>query len=60
MLKRKSTEKQIELSIVLPCLNEERTIGVCVGKARAFIQRNNISGEIIIADNGSTDHLEPS
>jgi glycosyltransferase involved in cell wall biosynthesis len=50
------TEKQVELSIVLPCLNEERTVGICVVKAKTFLQKNNISGEIIIADNGSTDH----
>ncbi len=44
-----------ELSIVLPCLNEERTVGTCIDKAQASLQKNRISGEIIIADNGSTD-----
>jgi glycosyltransferase involved in cell wall biosynthesis len=51
-----ATEKQVELSIVLPCLNEERTVGICVVKAKTFLQKNNITGEIIVADNGSTDH----
>lgn len=44
-----------ELSIVMPCLNEEQTIGQCIQKARTFLYYNNIDGEIIVADNGSTD-----
>lgn len=47
--------EQIELSIVLPCLNEERTVGVCVAKAVNFIREHHIDGEVIVADNGSTD-----
>lgn len=46
---------QLELSIVMPCLNEARTVGVCIGKAQAFLQQHGVAGEIIIADNGSTD-----
>jgi glycosyltransferase involved in cell wall biosynthesis len=46
---------QLELSILMPCLNEVRTVGVCVGKAQAFLREHDISGEIIVADNGSTD-----
>lgn len=45
----------IELSIVMPCLNEAETIGICVKKAKAFLDNNGIAGEVIIADNGSTD-----
>jgi len=45
----------IELSIVMPCLNEAETIGICVKKAAAFLRDNNLSGEIVIADNGSID-----
>lgn len=45
----------IELSVVLPCLNEERTVGVCVAKAVGFMKRHNIKGEVIVADNGSAD-----
>lgn len=44
-----------ELSIVLPCLNEELTVGNCVRKARDFLSRTGIRGEVIVADNGSTD-----
>lgn len=45
----------IELSIVLPCLNEERTVGVCVSKAVNFLKQHKVNGEVILADNGSTD-----
>lgn len=44
-----------ELSIVMPCLNEQGTIGSCIDSALNFIAYNNINAEIIIADNGSTD-----
>jgi len=44
-----------ELSIVMPCLNEAETIATCVRKARQFLQQNGVDGEIIVADNGSTD-----
>jgi len=46
---------RVELSIVMPCLNEAATIGRCIAKARAFLAGNAVSGEIIVADNGSTD-----
>jgi glycosyltransferase involved in cell wall biosynthesis len=45
----------IELSIVMPCLNERETVGVCVRKAIATLRDAKISGEVIVADNGSTD-----
>ncbi|MEZ5428774.1 MAG: glycosyltransferase family 2 protein [Pyrinomonadaceae bacterium] len=45
----------IELSVVIPCLNEADTIGICVEKAQRAIRDNQIEGEIIVADNGSTD-----
>src|SRR5215475_12221322 len=45
----------IELSILMPCLNEARTIARCIGKAQDFLRRRCIAGEIVIADNGSTD-----
>ena len=44
-----------ELSIVMPCLNDARTVGTCVTKAFARLQRHDIHGEVIVADNGSTD-----
>jgi glycosyltransferase involved in cell wall biosynthesis len=45
----------IELTILMPCLNEAETIAVCVRKACAFIERAGIQGEVLIADNGSSD-----
>ena len=45
----------IELSIILPCLNEEKTVGICVRKAQQFLVTHKLNGEIIVADNGSTD-----
>jgi glycosyltransferase involved in cell wall biosynthesis len=44
-----------ELSIVMPCLNEAKTVGVCVAKAVAYLRREGIAGEVIVADNGSSD-----
>jgi len=44
-----------ELSIVLPCLNEELTVGICVAKASDFLKKHKVNGEVIVADNGSTD-----
>jgi glycosyltransferase involved in cell wall biosynthesis len=44
-----------ELSIIIPCLNEERTIGACVRSCRAAFQREAIDGEVVVIDNGSTD-----
>jgi glycosyltransferase involved in cell wall biosynthesis len=45
----------VELSVVMPCLNEAATVGVCVKKAIAALERHAIRGEVIVADNGSTD-----
>ncbi|TFB91259.1 glycosyltransferase family 2 protein [Cryobacterium algoricola] len=45
----------LELSILMPCLNEAETLAVCIDKAQAYLERSGISGEVLIADNGSTD-----
>ena len=50
-----ATLDTIELSVVMPCLNEEKTIGSCISKATDAMARLGIKGEVIIADNGSTD-----
>jgi hypothetical protein len=47
--------ESVELSVVMPCLNEAETLGACIRKAQQALQEARISGEIIIADNGSTD-----
>lgn len=44
-----------DVSIVMPCLNEAETLAICINKATLFLKENLIEGEIIIADNGSTD-----
>ena len=44
------------VSVVIPCLNEERTIGACVRDARVAIAGMHASGEVIVVDNGSRDH----
>ena len=53
-IKEKNSSK-VELSIVMPCLNEAETLGNCIKKALAFIEREKIEGEVLISDNGSTD-----
>ena len=45
----------LELSIVMPCLNEAATIGACIAAARSFLARRSIVGEVVVADNGSRD-----
>lgn len=45
----------LELTILMPCLNEAETVRTCVEKARAYLARAGIVGEVLIADNGSTD-----
>lgn len=47
--------QEIELTILMPCLNEAETLEVCINKAKTFLETSGISGEILIADNGSTD-----
>ena len=48
-------ESDVELTILMPCLNEARTLPSCIGKARSFLARAGIAGEVLVADNGSTD-----
>ncbi len=45
----------IELSVVMPCLNEADTLATCIEKAQTAIRQHGIAGEVIVADNGSTD-----
>jgi glycosyltransferase involved in cell wall biosynthesis len=45
----------IELTILMPCLNEEETLAACIDEAHGFLARANIDGEVLISDNGSTD-----
>lgn len=47
--------KAVELTILMPCLNEANTIATCIKKAKGFLIREGINGEVVVADNGSTD-----
>jgi glycosyltransferase involved in cell wall biosynthesis len=50
-----TVERGVEVSIVMPCLNEAETVGSCVERARRALAEHQIAGEVIVADNGSTD-----
>jgi Glycosyl transferase family 2 len=45
----------VELTVVMPCLNEAETVATCVRKAVKFLADSGVSGEVVVADNGSTD-----
>ena len=45
----------VEVSVVLPCLNEEETVAACVMQAQTWFRRSGVRGEVIVVDNGSTD-----
>jgi glycosyltransferase involved in cell wall biosynthesis len=45
----------LELTILMPCLNEVETLAVCIAKAQSYLNRSGVNGEVLIADNGSTD-----
>lgn len=45
----------MELTILMPCLNEAETLAVCIRKAKTFLEENQIDGEVLVSDNGSSD-----
>ena len=47
--------EQYELMILMPCLNEAETLAVCINKAKTYLEESGVRGEIVVADNGSTD-----
>lgn len=53
--KTSTSQGSVELTILMPCLNEAETLAVCIEKAQRFLARSGIKGEVLIADNGSTD-----
>ena len=55
VLEQGAVETLVELSVVMPCLNEQETVGICVRKAMASLSDAGIRSEVIVADNGSTD-----
>jgi Glycosyl transferase family 2 len=50
-----TTSCALEVSVIMPCLNEAETLATCIIKAQQALQENKIQGEVIVADNGSTD-----
>jgi glycosyltransferase involved in cell wall biosynthesis len=55
VISRENSTGSLELTVVMPCLNEAETLAVCVDKAQAALRENGIAGEVVVADNGSTD-----
>lgn len=51
-----SPSSHTELTVLMPCLNEARTIEACVRRAKEFIRRAGMNGEVLVSDNGSCDH----
>jgi glycosyltransferase involved in cell wall biosynthesis len=51
----RNPEEDIEITILMPCLNEAESLGICIQKASRFLLDNHVHGEIVIADNGSQD-----
>jgi glycosyltransferase involved in cell wall biosynthesis len=49
-------EGSLELTVLMPCLNEERTVAKCVDAAMRFLREAGLQGEVVVADNGSTDN----
>lgn len=45
-----------DLSVIMPCLNEEQTVGICIDEAKEFMRKNQINGEILVVDNLSEDN----
>ena len=50
-----SDDGKIRVSVIMPCRNEENTVGVCVDEVRSYFGARNIAGEIIVVDNCSDD-----
>lgn len=50
-----SAEDEFDISIVMPCLNEESTVGICIDEAFTYIRNKGLKGEVIVSDNKSTD-----
>ena len=49
-----SSADDLELTILMPCLNEAETLATCIDKARRYLDTSGIRGEILVADNGSS------
>jgi len=54
-LTRRPVPRPVEVSVVMPCLDEEESVGLCVARALEGIRRSGLVGEVVVCDNGSTD-----
>ncbi len=52
---RLSVKVSRDMTVIMPCLNEEKTVGLCVRQALEYMKKNKLTGEVIVVDNGSTD-----
>ncbi len=52
---RRDMSHGVEVSVVIPCLNEANSLAYCVDKAMKAFREAGLSGEVVVADNGSTD-----
>ena len=52
----KRREDELQLTVLMPCLNEEASVGSCIDEAFRFMKDHNIKGEVLVVDNGSTDN----
>jgi glycosyltransferase involved in cell wall biosynthesis len=53
-----SLPETLDVSVVIPCLNEAETIATCIAKAKRSMERAGLSGEVVVVDNGSSDHSD--
>lgn len=49
-------KEENELSVVMPCLNEEKTFGICAKKSQDVLKQHDINGEVVVVNNGATDN----
>ena len=54
-MSQQGLSESIEISVVMPCLNEAETLKLCISKALSCLRENKVTGEVVVADNGSTD-----
>lgn len=54
-MSQQELSESIEISVVMPCLNEAETLKLCISKALSCLRENKVTGEVVVADNGSID-----
>ncbi len=54
-MEEKAEKRELDISIIMPCLNEEAAVGASVDETMKFLENNSLHGEVIVVDNGSTD-----